>query len=73
LERTVSEEGALGWQIVWSEAPVGKPGQIISKKRAPAPVQALGFTLSELREARLAPIVSFKGRGAKGAAETNLD
>jgi ribosome maturation factor RimP len=33
----------------------------------------LGFTLSELREARLAPIVSFKGRGAKGAAETNLD
>ena len=38
LERTVAEDGALGWQIVWSEAPVGKPGQIISKKRAPAPV-----------------------------------
>ena len=73
LERTVAEGGTLGWQIVWSEAPVGKPGQIISKKRAPAPVQALGFTLDELREARLAPIVSFKGRGAKGAAETNLD
>jgi ribosome maturation factor RimP len=73
LERTIAEDGALGWQIVWSEAPVGKPGQIISKKRAPAPVQALGFTLDELREARLAPIVSFKGRGAKGAPETNLD
>lgn len=73
LERTVAESGALGWQIVWSEAPVGKPGQIISKKRAPAPVQALGFTLDELREARLAPIVSFKGRGAKGASEANLD
>ncbi len=73
LEKTVSEAGVLGWQIVWSEAPAGKPGQKISKKRAPAPVQALGFTLDELREARLAPIVSFKGRGAKGATESNLD
>lgn len=73
LERTRSEDGALGWQIVWSDAPVAKPGQKISKKRLPAPVQALGFTLDELREARLAPIVSFKGRGAKGGAESDLD
>ena len=77
LERTQSEsggEGAVGgWQIVWSDAPVGKPGQKVSKKRVPAPLQALGFTLDELREARLAPIVSFKGRGAKGDAETDLD
>ena len=36
----------------------------MSKKRVPPPLQALGFTLDELREARLAPIVSFKGRGA---------
>ena len=42
-----------------------KPGQRISKKRVPAPLQALGFTLDELREARLAPIVDFKGRGTK--------
>ncbi len=73
LERTQSESGELGWQIVWSDAPVGKPGQKISKKRLPAPVQALGFTLDELREARLAPIVSFKGRGAKGDTESDLD
>jgi ribosome maturation factor RimP len=73
LERTQDEAGILGWQIVWSDAPVGKPGQKISKKRVPAPVQALGFTLDELREARLAPVVSFKGRGAKGDAELNLD
>jgi len=73
LERTQSQEGVSGWQIVWSDAPVGKPGQKISKKRLPAPVQALGFTLDELKEARLAPIVSFKGRGAKGDSETNLD
>ncbi len=73
LERTQGEGGVLGWQIVWSDAPVGKPGQKISKKRLPAPVQALGFTLDELKEARLAPIVSFKGRGTKGDSETNLD
>jgi ribosome maturation factor RimP len=50
------------WQIVWRDEPVTKPGQKISKKRLPAPTQALGFVLSELKEARLAPIVSFKGR-----------
>ncbi|MCB4787573.1 MULTISPECIES: ribosome maturation factor RimP [unclassified Delftia] len=61
LER--AEDG--GWQIVWSDEPPVKPGQKVSKKRAPAPLQALGFTLEELREARLAPIVDFKGRSAK--------
>lgn len=54
-----------GWQIVWSDEPQVKPGQKVSKKRTPAPLQALGFTLDELREARLAPIVDFKGRKAK--------
>ena len=63
LERT--EQG--GWQIVWSDEPPRKPGQKISKKREAAPLQAMGFTLDELREARLAPVVNFKGRGAKPA------
>jgi ribosome maturation factor RimP len=63
LERVVAADGSVGWQIVWSDEPAVKPGQRISKKRVPAPLQALGFTLDELREARLAPIVSFKGRG----------
>jgi ribosome maturation factor RimP len=62
LERTANEEG---WQIVWSDAPADKPGQRISKKRVPAPLHALGFTLDELREARLAPVVDFKGRKPK--------
>ena len=56
-----------GWQIVWSDAPAVKPGQKIGKKRALAPLQALGFVLEELREARLAPIVDFKGRRARAA------
>ncbi|BEP69117.1 ribosome maturation factor RimP [Variovorax sp. V35] len=62
LERA---DGGSGWQIVWSDAPETKPGQKVSKKRAPAPLHALGFVLDELRDARLAPIVDFKGRKAK--------
>ena len=68
-----AEGGAPGWQIVWSDAPAAKPGQRISKKRLPAPVQALGFTVNEIKEARLAPVVSFKGRGAKGGVGSDLD
>jgi ribosome maturation factor RimP len=60
LERA---EAQTGWQIVWSDEPAAKPGQRISKKRALPPLQALAFVLDEVREARLAPIVSFKGRG----------
>lgn len=53
------------WQIVWSDAPKPKPGQRVSKKKEPAPMQVLSFKLDELREARLAPIVDFKGRQSK--------
>lgn len=62
LERTEGPDGQRGWQIVWSDEPAVKPGQRVSKKRASAAMQALGFTLDELREARLAAIVDFKGR-----------
>jgi len=65
LERVAGPDGSSGWQIVWSDEPAPKPGQKVSKKRAPAPLQALGFALDELREARLAPIVDFKGRRPK--------
>ncbi len=66
LER-VDASGVAGWQIVWSDEPAVKPGQRVSKKRAPAPLQALGFTLDEVREVRLAPVVDFKGRRPKDA------
>ncbi len=64
LERVDAANTAdsAGWQIVWSDEPAPKPGQRVSKKRVPAPLQVLGFTLDEVREARLAPIVDFKGR-----------
>lgn len=57
LERTED-----GWQVVWRDEPKVKPGQRVSAKREPPPLQALGFVLDELREARLAPVVDFKGR-----------
>jgi len=65
LERTEGPQGERGWQIVWRDEPAAKPGQRVSSKRLPAPLQALGFALDELREARLAPIVDFKGRRPK--------
>ncbi len=64
---TLERAEAGGWQIVWSDEPARKPGAKVSKKREPAPLQAMGFALDELREARLAPVVNFKGRGAKPA------
>ena len=64
--RGTLEKTAAGWQIVWSDEPEDKPGhkpgQRISKKRLAAPLQALGFTLDEIAQARLAPVVDFKGR-----------
>lgn len=63
LERAVAPS-AQGWQIVWRDEPKVKPGQKVSKKRELAPLQVLGFTLDEVRQARLAPIVNFKGRTA---------
>ena len=62
---TLERSAAGGWQIVWSDEPAPKPGQKVSRKRPPAPLQALGFALDELRDARLAPLVDFKGRKAK--------
>ena len=73
LERVMGTDGVAGWQIVWNDEPTAKPGARVSKKRVPAPLQALGFTLDELREARLAPIVSFKGRGVKDDTPLTAD
>lgn len=67
LERVPPAEpgGAVQWQLLWVEdPPAPKPGRKPGKKALLAPVQVLGFTLDELRDARLAPVVNFKGRGA---------
>ena len=74
LEKVAGEAGTVGaagfassWQIVWSDEPEVKPGLKVSKKRVAAPLEALGFTLAEIAQARLAPVVDFKGRKPKGA------
>ena len=67
--RGTLEKTSDGWQIVWSDEPEQKPGRRISKKKEPPPLQALGFTLDELKEARLAPVVDFKGRKSRAQGE----
>ena len=69
LGRAESANGQPCWQIVWSDEPAVKPGQRVGKNRIPAPLQALGFTLDEISQARLAPVVDFKGRRPKSAAD----
>ena len=58
------------WQLAWSDEPEPKPGQRVSRKKAAAPLQAIGFTLDELKEARLAPVVDFKGRRPRQTGES---
>lgn len=60
--RGTLERAGEDWQIVWRDEPKAEPGKRPPRRREPAPLQALGFTLDELKEARLAPIVDFKGR-----------
>jgi ribosome maturation factor RimP len=64
------------WQIAWVDEPVVDKklppahknrvlaGKTASKKRQVLE-QVLGFTLAEIKEARLAPIVNFNGRTAR--------
>jgi ribosome maturation factor RimP len=67
--RGTLEKAEAGWQVVWSDEPESLPGRKVSKKKEPAPLQALGFTLDEVKEARLASIVDFKGRKPRAQGE----
>ena len=68
--RGTLQKADAGWEITWSdEPPAPQPGQKRAKKKEPAAVQVLGFTLDEIRDARLAPIVDFKGRKRAGVQE----
>jgi ribosome maturation factor RimP len=68
--RGTLERAEAGWQITWSDEPAPAPGQKVSKKKKePVALQVLGFTLDEIRDARLAPIVDFKGRRRAGVQE----
>ena len=63
------EKAPQGWQIVWSDEVAPAPGRRVGKKqKSAAPLQSLVFGLDEIKEARLAPIVNFKGRKAARSA-----
>ena len=70
LERA---EDGIQWQVVWRDTPESKPGARVSKKRALPPLQALVFQLSDVQQARLAPIVNFKGRQSQMADDVDPD
>lgn len=63
----LGKDASGGWQIELENeaAKPAKPGAKVSKKKLQAPATVMGFTLDELKEARLAPIVDFKGRRGK--------
>jgi len=65
----LGQSASGGWEIELENqaAQPIKPGAKVSKKKLQAPATVLGFTLDELKEARLAPIVDFKGRRNKAA------
>lgn len=66
LEAVAAQEGVdgaqAGWQLIFK---VGEGKNAVE--------QALGFTLDEVREARLVPVVDFKGRGRRAAAPAAQD
>ena len=64
VESAADGRRASGWQIVWSDAPVSQAGSK-GEQEACRLRRCRRWVLRwiELREARLAPIVSFKGRG----------
>jgi ribosome maturation factor RimP len=66
-----ADAGAV-WRIVWSDEPERKPGARVSAKRVPAPMQAMDFQYSELRDARLAPVIDFSGRRPRDAQPEKL-
>lgn len=67
---TLGKSEAGGWLIELENkaAKPLKPGAKVSKKRLETPATVMGFTLDELKEARLAPIVDFKGRRGKASS-----
>ena len=75
---TLQQRADGGWCLVLPPVlPQVKPGAKVGKKAAAAaaaqPEQAFEFALDEVREARLVPVVDFKGRRRKGAEPQETD
>lgn len=60
-----------GWRLLLApEAAPSKPGARPARRTETAPVKVMDFSLDELREARLVPVVDFKGRRLANAPES---
>jgi ribosome maturation factor RimP len=75
---TLQQRADGGWCLVLPPVlPQVKPGAKVGKKAAAAaaaqPEQAFEFALDEVREARLVPVVDFKGRRRTGAEPQETD
>jgi ribosome maturation factor RimP len=59
-----------GWRLLLApEVAPSKAGARPARKAEPAPQQVLDFSLDEVREARLVPVVDFKGRRSADSSE----
>jgi ribosome maturation factor RimP len=72
---TLGKGHAGNWQIrLENEASKpAKPGAKVAKKKLQAPAIVMDFALDELKEARLASVVDFKGRRAKTPDEGGFE
>ena len=72
--RLVQREG--GWRLEVDAPPAAKgpkAARVAAQPVEAAGLQALDFVLDEVREARLVPVVDFKGRARTAAAESVHD
>lgn len=59
------EQQGSGWRIAWSDEAPAQPGAKVRRKKEPAPLLALDFNLEDVAQAKLVPVVDFKGRKPK--------
>jgi ribosome maturation factor RimP len=67
--RGILAKAESGWMLACQEPPIGTPPPKGTKKPK-VQTYSLGFAWDEIKEARLAPLVNFKGRGSAPADET---
>jgi len=63
----LEQQPGKGWRLVWSDEEPARPGVKSRRKKEAAPPLALDFTLEDVAQAKLVPVVDFKGRRLKAA------
>jgi ribosome maturation factor RimP len=63
----LEQQQGKGWRLVWSDEEPTRPGVKSRRKKESAPPLALDFILEDVAQAKLVPVVDFKGRRPKAA------